>query len=404
MPQNEFNPMKTLYLDCFCGISGDMTVGALIDAGVEPAYLQTVASSLNLDGVKILADKVEKHGIQATQFQVVIDPDTVQPHRHLKHIIAIIQQADVTDLAKESSIAVFEKIAQAEASVHGLPVEKIHFHEVGALDSIMDIVLSNAALYSLGIERVLCSPLVTGTGTVACDHGVMPVPAPATALLLRDIPWSAGDIPCEQVTPTGAALAVAWADAFESMPSMTVHTIGYGAGSRDLPDRSNVLRVFIGESADKMPDTETIAVLETTVDDMNPELMALLTPALLHDGARDVLVAPVSVKKGRTAQHVTVLTDPGKAWQMAKIIFTYTTTLGVRVHEERRWVLKRELRHVATPWGRVTVKVGFWEDKETAVSPEFEECRTLAESWDTTARAVYEAALAAAIKGEYLHE
>lgn len=381
-----------------------MTVGALIDAGVELAYLQTVAASLNLGGVKIRADKVQKHGLQATHYQVVIDPDTVQPHRHLKHIIAIIQQADVTDLAKESAIAVFEKIAHAEAAMHGLPVEKVHFHEVGALDSILDIVLANAALHRLGIECVLCSPLITGTGTVTCDHGVMPVPAPATAMLLQHVPWSSGGIPCELVTPTGAALAVSWADDFVSMPSMTVHTIGYGAGSRDLPDRSNVLRVFVGEPVSRIPDRETISVLETTVDDMNPELMALLTPALLEAGARDVIIAPVSVKKGRTAQHVTVLTDPEKAWQMAKIIFVYTTTLGIRVHEDLRWVLKREVRHVVTPWGRVRVKVGFLENVETAVSPEFDDCYALAISRNTTARAVYEAALAAALKGEYAHE
>jgi len=396
--------MKTLYLDCFCGISGDMTVGALIDAGADKEYLLSVAASLNLDGVEVQADKVLKQGIQATRFQVLIDPETPQPHRHLRHVLEIIKNSALEEAAREKAAAVFERIAQAEATVHGVPVEKVHFHEVGALDSIMDILLANAALHNLGIEQVLCSPLITGGGTVTCAHGVMPVPAPATALLLKGIPWSAGDVQHELVTPTGAALAAEWATAFMSIPPMTTHAVGYGAGSRDLSDRANVLRVFVGEQVAAQPGLETVAVLETVVDDMNPELMALLTPELLQAGAREVFVAPVAVKKGRLGQQVTVLADTNKAWPLAQKIFTHSTSLGIRVREEQRWVLERVMRQVQTPWGRVGVKVGLLENRETTSSPEFEDCLALAKAHDIPARAVYEAALAAALKGEYSNE
>lgn len=396
--------MKNLYLDCFCGISGDMTVAALLDAGADEAYLRSVAASLDIEGVSLKVEKVNKKGIQATRFQVLTDPHAHQPHRHLSHIIAMIQGTALDAKAKAAAVATFELIGRAEAEVHGVPVEKVHFHEVGAVDSIMDIVLANAALSTLGIDHVLCSPLVTGGGTVACDHGIMPVPAPATALLLRGIPWSAGDVPCELVTPTGAALAKQWSETFGPMPEMRTDIVGYGAGTRDLPDRANVLRVFIGEFQESLPALEPIAVLETTVDDMNPELTALLVPVLLQAGARDVFVTPVLAKKGRLAQHVTVLADPDKAGALVRLLFENSTSLGVRVREERRWALAREMRHVETPWGKVPVKVGMLQGETLVSSPEFESCRALAEANALPAKTVYEAALASALKGEYIHE
>lgn len=397
-------PMKDLYLDCFCGISGDMTVGALLDAGADEAYLRAVAVSLPIEGVSLKVEKVTKKGIRATSFQVMMDTHAHQPHRHLSHIIDMIQGAALDAKAKAAAVSTFELIGEAEAEVHGVPVEKVHFHEVGAVDSIMDIVLANAALASLEIGRVICSPLVTGSGTVTCDHGVMPVPAPATALLLRGIPWSAGDVPCELVTPTGAALAKQWAEAFRPMPDMRTDAVGYGAGTRDLPDRANVLRVLVGEFLEHLPALESIAVLETTIDDMNPELSALLVPIVLQAGARDVFVAPVMAKKGRIAQHVTVLADPAKAAVMARLIFQNSTTLGVRVREERRWALPRETRCVETPWGKVPVKTGQLQGETVASSPEFEACRALAETNALSVRTVYEAALAAALKGEFVDE
>ncbi len=396
--------MKTLYLDCFCGISGDMAVAALVDVGADPSYLRDVAASLGLDGVEVGIDRVIKHGIQATRFQVQTDPHAHQPHRHLSHILEIIQHARMDEAAKEAATAVFQRIGQAEAAVHGIPVERVHFHEVGAVDSIMDIVLANAALYSLGIGCVLCSPLVVGSGSVACEHGVMPVPAPATALLLQGLPWSAGDIQGEMATPTGVALAAQWSVAFTPMPAMVTQATGYGAGTRDLPDRANVLRVFVGEQAERIPELEPITVLETTIDDMNPELTALLTPELLQAGARDVFVAPVAAKKGRIAQHVVVLAAPEKARELARLIFMHTTSLGVRIREERRWVLDRETRHVKTPWGVVKVKIGLLDKMTTVASPEFEDCLSLARDHGIAARTVYETALAAAVKGDFVNE
>ena len=393
-----------LYLDCFCGISGDMAVGALIDAGADAAYLESVAASLNLDGVRLAVEKVVKKGIRATWFRVLTDSHVHQPHRHLSHVLEIINKASMDESAKKGASAAFELIGRAEAEVHGVPVEKVHFHEVGAIDSIMDIVLANAALHHLGITKVLASPLVTGSGTVTCDHGVMPVPAPATALLLRGIPWSAGDVPCELVTPTGAGLVKQWADAFVPIPEMNVEVIGYGAGTRDLPDRANVLRAFLGAQKGVLPALETIAVLETTIDDMNPELAAVLAPVLFEAGARDVFVAPVMGKKGRMAQHITVLADPEKAAMLARVVFENSVSLGVRVREERRWALGRETRQVNTPWGRVRIKIGILGGVETATSPEFEDCRALAEAHAKPVRVIYEFALAAAVRGEYVHE
>lgn len=393
-----------LYLDCFCGISGDMTVGALIDAGADVAYLESVAASLKLDGVRLGVEKVVKKGIRATWFRVLTDTHVHQPHRHLSHILEIINNAAMDEAAKKDACAAFELIGLAEAEVHGVPVEKVHFHEVGAIDSIMDIVLANAALHHLGVTQVCSSPLVTGSGTVTCDHGVMPVPAPATALLLRGIPWSAGDVPCELVTPTGAGLVKQWAGAFVPMPEINVDVIGYGAGTRDLPDRANVLRVFLGTATSVLPALEPISVLETTIDDMNPELTAMLAPVLLQAGARDVFVAPVMGKKGRMGQHLTVLADPEKAAALARVIFENSVSLGVRVREERRWALKRETRQVDTPWGRVRVKIGILGGTETTTSPEFEDCRALAEAHAKPVRVIYASALAAAVRGEYIHE
>ena len=396
--------MNTLYLDCFCGISGDMTVGALIDAGADLAFLTSVADSLALTGVEIRADRVMKHGIQATRFQVLTDPAVEQPHRHLSDILDLIQKTALDAAAKNDAIGAFEHLGRAEAEVHGVPVEKIHFHEVGAIDSILDIVLANAALHALDIDEVVCSPLVAGSGVVSCDHGIMPVPAPATALLLRGIPWSAGDVQRELVTPTGAALVKQWARAFGTMPPMTSRTVGYGAGSRDLLDRANVLRVFTGTREHGMAATDTVMVLETTIDDLNPEITATLIPVLMEGGARDACIYPVLAKKGRMAQHVVVLADRAKASGLARLIFAHGATLGIRVREEQRWVLEREIRHVATPWGPVRVKVGLLGGEKNCASPEFEDCRALAEAHMLPVRTVYESALVAAVKGEFTDE
>lgn len=396
--------MKTLYLDCFCGISGDMTVAALIHAGADVNYLRAVTDSLHLPGTSLRIEDVHKHGIFAKQFQILLDPSTKQPHRHLREIVELVDKAAIDDSVRKDCLHTFMLLAEAESRVHGIPVENVHFHEVGAIDSILDIVLATAARFSLGIEQVLCSPLTVGSGITKCDHGLMPVPAPATAILLEGIPWQAGDVEKELVTPTGAAIVRNWASAFTKMPEMIVHTIGYGAGTRNLPDRANVLRVFIGETGVILPKSDALFILETTVDDMNPELMALLIPHLLESGAKDVFVTPVLGKKGRIAQHLTVLTDPARGAHLAEQIFCNTTTLGIRFREEHRWILDREIRKVLTTYGEIHVKVGIKDGKSICFSPEFEDCRIAAMRRDIPVRTVYEAALAAAIQGDFTND
>lgn len=394
--------MKTLYMDCFCGISGDMAAGALIDAGADATSIEDAVRSLPIEGVSVVVEQVIKRGIRSVSFRVVIDRDVKQPQRHLPHIIDIIHDASLPESVTQGSIQTFELLGAAEAEVHGIPIEKVHFHEVGAVDSIVDILAANLALHLLGIEEVLASRLVVGSGTVRCDHGVMPVPAPATAQLLRGIPWEAGDVAVEMVTPTGAALLRHWAAAFMPMPPMTVHALGYGAGTRDLSDRANVLRAFIGERNMPAPAAAPICVVETTIDDMNPELTALLIPAMIEAGARDAFITPVIAKKGRSAQCLTVLCDMDKTALIMRAIFAHSGTLGIRVREERRWTLERKIRCVATPWGTVDVKIGLFEGEVHSVAPEFESCRRAAEQHAVPVRRVYEKALTAALQGAFI--
>jgi len=396
--------MKTLYLDCFCGISGDMTVAALLDAGASSDTILSSVNALSLEGVAASVEKVSKQGVQATQFHVGVDPEIHQPHRHLPDIIRIIDEAPLPEPVKEKAIRTFTLLGNAEAQVHGVPTEKIHFHEVGAADSIVDIIAANLALHDLKIRRVICSPLVTGSGAVKCAHGLMPVPAPATALLLCGIPWKAGDVSSELATPTGVALAKAWADSFEAMPMIKTARIGYGAGTRDFPDRANVLRVFIGESTDAAPFLEPVCVLETVIDDMNPELTALLIPQTLQAGARDAFITPILAKKGRAAHCLTVVCTRECKMDVVGAIFKNSGTLGVRIREEARYILERETRKVQTEWGQIAVKVGLLDKAPHCIAPEFDSCHATAEKYGVTTKKVYEAALKAAQEGAYVNE
>lgn len=391
--------MKTLYLDCFCGISGDMTVAALLDAGADFALLEQVVASMKLEGLQIAREKISKKGIGATRFQVLVDPGVKQPHRHLHHILEIIDKADMPQAVKDNASGVFQCLGAAEAEVHGTTIEKVHFHEVGALDSIVDIVAANLALYSLGIEKVVASTLVAGSGTVSCDHGIMPVPAPATALLLKGIPWRSGEMEGEMTTPTGAALARHWASSFGPMELSRVDAIGYGAGTRDLPDRANVLRVFVGEMAGTQPASETVQVLETLVDNLNPELAAAIVPALLEAGALDAWMNPVLGKKGRSAFHITALCDPAHEAKVMESLFLQSGTLGIRFRQEQRRVLPRESVMLNTPWGEVRAKKSHLGDKLENITPEYEDCMALARKHSLPVRKIYEAALTAQQKG-----
>lgn len=393
--------MKVLYLDCFSGISGDMTVGALIDAGADFERIRGALDSLGVAGFAVEAPKIIKKGVFATQFKV-IQHKHEHVHRHLKHCVEIINKGLLPKPVKEAAIETFELIAVAEAQVHGTTKDKIHFHEVGAIDSIVDIVAGQLAFHLLGVERVVCSPLHVGSGTVRCAHGVMPVPAPATALLLKDVPTYAGKVEGELVTPTGAALARQRAAAFGPMPAMRVQQIGYGAGTKDLPDRANVLRVMLGEAEAALDAaSELITVVEANLDDMTGELFPPLVLALLAAGARDAFLTPVLGKKGRPAHVISALCDEAKLGAVIAALFANSTTLGVRTRQEHRAVLSRAMKKVATPWGEVRVKIGTLNGKTNSASPEYDDCATLAAEKGLTARQVYEAALAAALKCEF---
>jgi pyridinium-3,5-bisthiocarboxylic acid mononucleotide nickel chelatase len=395
--------MTTLYLDCFCGISGDMAVGALIDAGADFDTIREAIASLGLEGCRLEAEKVKKQGIMATQFHVIQDPDVPKPHRHLRHVAEIISRGDLPDPVRQTALETFELLARAEAAVHGCTVEQVHFHEVGAIDSIVDIVAAQLAMHLLGVDEVYSSALHVGAGTVECDHGVMPVPAPATAKLLEGKPVYGGAVQMELVTPTGAALVAQRVKAFGEIPLMAVERIGYGSGTRDVPGRANVLRVMLGARARESADRETIGVIETHIDDMNPELFPPLIETLLHHGARDAYLTPTLGKKGRPAYGLTVLCDEAALPEMARRLFQHSTTFGLRFRREERLVLERQFRTVQTPWGSVRIKMGYFQGEATCTAPEFEDCRARAEAADVPLRKVYEAALSAALKGAFDH-
>ena len=392
--------MKTLYLDCLSGISGDMTVAALLDLGADFAELRESLYSLGVPDFEVFTEKVVKRGIAARRFEVRVAEHDHHPHRHLRDVLEIINRSTLPERVKICSEIVFQNIARAEAKVHGMEVEKVHFHEVGAIDSIVDVVGAQFCLHQLGVDRVVVSPINTGTGTVRCAHGVMPVPAPATALLLCDVPVY-GDGEGELTTPTGAAIAAACASSFGPLPRMTVESVGYGAGTRDLPDRANVLRALLGESEDEPAgNVDTVAVLETLVDDLSGELTAPALEAALAAGAVDAFVTPVTGKKGRPAFLLTALCPPELRDKVARSLFLNTTTLGVRVREEFRTVLWRKVETVFTPYGAVRVKTATLDGEQITAHPEFEDCRALAEAAGVPVRRVAEAALAAFQRGE----
>ena len=394
--------MKTLYFDCFCGAAGDMIVGALIDAGADFAALNTSLATLGVDGYTLSCEKVNKHGMMATKFDVHVDETHHHPHRHRRHIVEIIEAGDLPEIVKEASLATFRRIAECEAEVHGSTIEKVHFHEVGAVDSIVDIVGTHLALYQLKPDRIVSSPLHVGSGTVKCAHGIMPVPAPATALLLRGVPSYGGDVDGELVTPTGAALMAQLAESFGPMPVMTVTTIGAGSGTKDIPDRPNVIRAIFGEEVASVGSGESIVVMEANIDDMNPELFPPLVSDLLENGARDVFLTPILGKKGRPAHLITVLVDEALVPVVSDTLLAGSSTLGLRMRTETRIVLDRKSRQVKTQWGSVSVKVGSYKGVVRSSAPEYEECERVARESKVTTREVYEAAFAAAIKGEYI--
>lgn len=394
--------MKVAYFDClFSGVSGDMTLGALLACdGADEAQFRQGLAALNVPGYELSIARVKREGITATDVDVrLLERD--QGHgRHLSDIAAILGVSSLSQRVQEQALAVFTRLADAEAKIHGTNREEIHFHEVGAVDAIVDIVGACLLLEMLGVERVYTSPLPCGYGTVTCQHGVMPVPAPATLELLRGFPVRALDIEGELVTPTGAALVTTLADPTHAgpMPPMTVTTVGYGAGKKQFaPDRPNLLRVIVGETeepagADGTP--QTVTVLETNLDDQSPETFDLLMERCFGVGALDVFFTPMQMKKNRPATLVTVLCAPQDADRLADVLFRETGTFGIRLREQRRVTLERAWQEVETPYGLIRLKTGRRRGETLSVAPEYEDCKRAAVSHNVPLQTVYRAALA----------
>ena len=446
--------MRIAYLDCFAGISGDMFLGALLDAGVPLAVLQDAVAALNL-GASLKVETVDRSGIAATKVHVMEGerlaedgpqgtshthpassfehqrkPEehthshhpqsqhlhkTGHPHTHdhpqehshshephdhvhgrsLTVIKEMIEGAALAEPVKRTAIKAFELLGVSEAKIHNVPVEQIHFHEVGAVDAIVDIVAASAGIHHLKIGKWTSSPLNVGGGMVQCAHGLFPVPAPATADLLRGMPTYSAHIQKELVTPTGAALIRALEPAFGKQPAMTVDRIGYGAGTRNPKDFPNVLRLVIGESGEDEAERETVTVLETALDDLSPQVLAYVAEQVLAQGALDVMLTPVVMKKGRPGTLLTVLCEPAKSLAMESLILRETSTLGVRIRQDRRACLDRSHVAVNTKYGEIRVKVGKLAGEELNVAPEFEDCKAAAGQHGVALKQVQAAAIAA---------
>jgi uncharacterized protein (TIGR00299 family) protein len=442
--------MRIGYLDCFSGISGDMFLGALVDAGVSQKLLEDTVAALAV-GARIEVSRVLRSGITATKVDVYCHGEKdlprevswaerdqhghVHPHehppahdhgqahesnvaasarqheqshgsaragipaphgqgRHLSEIRRIIEQAAIPAAAKTTAIRVFEALGAVEAEIHGVSIEKVHFHEVGAVDAMVDIVCGAVAADALDVNEWVCSPLNVGGGMVQCAHGTLPVPAPATLKLLQDVPVFSSGPQVELVTPTGAAMARTLATRFGSFPAMKVEKSGYGAGSRDFPGLPNVLRLTIGEATAALnAPAETITVLEASLDDLSPQVLAYAMERLLAEGALDVFSAPVQMKKNRPGALLTVLAKPEDADRLAKLVFAETTTLGIRRREERRHTLARRWDSVETQWGPVRIKIASMNGSVSNYAPEYEDCRALAEMNQVPLKRVIEEAM-----------
>jgi pyridinium-3,5-bisthiocarboxylic acid mononucleotide nickel chelatase len=373
--------MKLAYFDCFSGISGDMTLGALVDAGCPVEYLRSELQSLDVPGWSLSAERIWKNGMAATYVKVVTEDQ--QKHRSLSTILDIIGKSKIAPQVRERASAIFEKLGRAEAYVHDAPLEKVHFHEVGAVDAIVDIVGACIGFDALGIAKFASSPLNVGGGTAKMAHGILPVPAPATARLLQGAPTYSNGVQKELVTPTGAAIIATLCDTFGPQPAMTVSAVGYGAGTLDLESQPNVVRIMIGEAAEKSAAAhftfdEEIAVIEVNMDDMNPQIYGHFQERALTAGALDVYTTPVQMKKNRPGTLLTVLCNPQDRSKLMDLIFAETTTIGARTYNAQRVTLPRKSITVSTPFGDVRMKVASVNGHIRQATPEYEDCRRLA--------------------------
>jgi uncharacterized protein (TIGR00299 family) protein len=433
--------MRIAYLDGFSGISGDMFLGALVDAGVPFDLFQETVAALDL-GITLEASRVDRNGISATKVDVIVngqkdlpreefwalsikdhasghthadDADHAHDHGHedraphghshgrnLDEILKIIEAAPISRWAKQTASEIFVALGTAEAKVHNVDVEHVHFHEVGAADAIADIVCAAIGAEALAVDQFLSSPLNVGGGTVKCAHGVMPVPAPATMELLKGIPVYCGEVQKELVTPTGAAIVRVLAKSFGPRPMMTAEKIGYGAGARDFPRHSNVLRLTVGETVaagtltahpNEADAQDEVVVLEANLDDLSPQIIGYLTDQLLAEGALDVFSTAVQMKKSRPGTLLTVLTKPQDESKLRELIFRESSTLGIRSRNESRHILARRHESVQTPWGEVRIKIGSMAGADSQLAPEYEDCRRIAAEHHVPLKTVMQEAL-----------
>jgi pyridinium-3,5-bisthiocarboxylic acid mononucleotide nickel chelatase len=451
--------MRIAYLECFSGISGDMFMGSLVDAGVSPKLLQDAVAALGL-GAKLEISRVVRSGISATKVDVWVNgqkdmpreeywskmatapaqacaehahhehehhghshshqhshdegtgtsaatPRSHEPHTHqhsdrgLKEIRQILSGSKISDSAKAAATSIFEALGAAEARIHNVPLEEIHFHEVGAVDAMVDIVCAAVGAEALSVDEFVCSPLNVGGGTVRCAHGTFPVPAPATLELLKDAPVYSSGVQAELVTPTGAAIVKTLVRRFDSFPRMNIEKTGYGAGSRDFEQNPNVVRLVVGTSATIKSQSQTISVLEANLDDLNPQVFGYVLDRLLAEGALDVFGIPVQMKKSRPGTLLTVLCKPEDAGKLMQILFSETTTLGVRQRDEIRQTLARRWENVRTQWGEVRIKIASMNGTVTNYAPEYEDCRRIAAEHRVPLKTVMQEAARAYASGEH---
>ncbi|HEX4606683.1 MAG TPA: nickel pincer cofactor biosynthesis protein LarC [Urbifossiella sp.] len=386
--------MRVAHFDCFSGISGDMVLGALLDAGVDPAPIRAALDSLGLP-IKLEAEKVKRCGFAATK--ATVEAADQEDYRFLPDVEAILARGALSPRQRELATAIFRKVAVAESVAHGMPLERVHFHEVGALDSIADIVGAAVGLDLLGVERFTSSPVPTGTGTVKCAHGIMPVPTPGTAELLKGVPLAPSTVKGELTTPTGAAILTTVAAEYTAAPAMTIERIGHGAGTKDFFEQPNILRLWVGEAVERAEsrapaeETDTVVVLETNLDDCPAEVVGYCFERLLAAGALDVFAVPIQMKKNRPGVLLSVIAEPAAVAELEAIVFRETGTFGVRRTNAERSKLRREAVMVDSPWGPIQAKRGRRADGFEIVTPEYEDCARVAREKGMPLRDVYAA-------------
>lgn len=387
--------MKIAYFDCFAGAAGDMIVAAMLDAGLDEAFLRDRIASLAIHGLEIRIGRVNRAGISAVHFATAVSGH--QHHRGLGDIVEIINRSAICDSAKQRAIAIFERLAVAEGRIHGKDPQEIHFHEVGAVDSIVDIVAVSVGLDALGIERIVASPLSVGGGTIQCAHGIMPVPAPATAELLKQAqaPVVGGPVDTELLTPTAAAILAHTVSQFGPLPAMRIESIGHGAGTKEFKHLPNVLRLVIGSADDQGTEVDAVCLLECNIDDADGETAGHAMETLMEQGALDVFTTPICMKHGRPAVKLSVLVEPGMTSRIEQVIFAQGLTLGLRKQILQRSILARQWVSVETDYGPIRIKIGNLSGKRVFAKPEFADCSNAAAAHGIPLKQVHDAAMAA---------